>query len=104
VIADAEGEASRFEAILTEYKRAPQVTRSRLYLQAVEEVYANSKKVLIDSKSNNLIYLPLDKLVGGETRSSTDEDASRASDAQSTGAPAGSQAEIDEDRDRRTRQ
>ncbi len=105
VIADAEGEASRFEAILTEYRRAPQVTRNRLYLQAVEEVYGNSKKVLIDSKSSgNLIYLPLDKLVGGETRSSTDEDASRASDAQSTGAPAGSQAETDADRDRRTRQ
>ncbi len=105
VIADAEGEASRFEAILTEYRRAPQVTRNRLYLQAVEEVYANSRKVLIDSKSSgNLIYLPLDKLVGGDTRSSTDEDSTRSSDAQSTGAPAGSQAEADADRDRRTRQ
>lgn len=105
VIADAEGEASRFEAILTEYRRAPQVTRNRLYLQAVEEVYANSRKVLIDSKSSgNLIYLPLDKLVGGDTRSSTNEDASRAADAQSPGAPTDPQAETEAERDRRTRQ
>lgn len=105
VIADAEGEAARFEAILEEYKRAPQVTRNRLYLQAVEEVYANSRKVLIDSKSSgNLIYLPLDKLVGGDARSSTDQDATRSSDAQSTGTPTGPQSETDAERDRRTRQ
>ena len=105
VIADAEGEAARFEAILAEYQRAPRVTRNRLYLQAVEEVYANSTKVLIDSKSTgNLIYLPLDKLIGAEPRSSSNEDSSRAADTQPAGTPTGSQAETDENRDRRTRQ
>jgi membrane protease subunit HflK len=105
VIADAEGDAARFEAILTEYQRAPAVTRNRLYIQAVEEVYSNSTKVLIDSQSSgNLIYLPLDKLIGAEPRSSTNEGASRSADTNSAGDSPGSQAEADANRDRRTRQ
>ena len=57
VIADAEGEASRFVALLTEYKKAPRVTRDRLYIEAVEEVYSNSNKVILDSQgSGNLLY------------------------------------------------
>jgi len=64
VVSRAEGEAKRFENLLTEYKRAPQVTRERLYLDAVEEVMANSSKILIDVEGgNNLLYLPLDKMV-----------------------------------------
>ena len=64
VIADASGEASRFEAMLTEYQKAPRVTRDRLYLDAIEEVYGNSNKVIIDSEgSGNMIYLPLDQLM-----------------------------------------
>ena len=60
VIRDAEGEAARFEALLTEYQKAPQVTRDRLYLEAIEEVYSNSNKVIIDSEGDgNLLYLPL---------------------------------------------
>ena len=104
VIADAEGEAARFEAILTEYKRAPQVTRKRLYLQAVEEVYANSRKIMIDSEgTGNLIYLPLDKLIGSDTRESATSDATRSADSQAA-SPASSQSESDANRDRRTRQ
>jgi membrane protease subunit HflK len=64
VIADAEGEASRFEQLLTEYEKAPGVTRDRLYLEAMEDVYADSSKVLLDAAgSGNMIYLPVDKLL-----------------------------------------
>ena len=64
VIARAEGEASRFEQLLAEYQRAPEVTRERLYLDAIESVYSNTSKVLIDNDNgNSLMYLPIDKLL-----------------------------------------
>ena len=64
VVAVAEGEADRFAALLVEYKKAPEVTRQRLYLDAVEEVLSSSTKVMIDVEGgNNLLYLPLDKLI-----------------------------------------
>jgi len=64
VVADAQGEAARFEALLTEYQKAPEVTRERLYIEALEYVFANSNKVLLDAEgSGNLLYLPLDKLL-----------------------------------------
>ncbi|MCC5794446.1 MAG: FtsH protease activity modulator HflK [Chromatiales bacterium] len=64
VIADAEGQASRFEQVLVEYQLAPQVTRERLYIEAIEDVLSASTKVLMDVEGgNNLLYLPLDKLM-----------------------------------------
>ena len=64
VIANAEGEASRFRQILAEYNKAPEVTRSRLYLDTVQQVMSSVTKVMIDAKGgNNLLYLPLDKLM-----------------------------------------
>ena len=64
VVADAQGEAARFELLLAEYKKAPEVTRRRLYLEAMEDIYAASNKVLVDSGSNsNLLYLPVDKIL-----------------------------------------
>ncbi|MEC9376359.1 MAG: FtsH protease activity modulator HflK [Pseudomonadota bacterium] len=64
VTADAEGEAARFTALLTEYSKAPRVTRERLYIDAIEDVYGNSSKVLLDAEgSGNLLYLPVDKLM-----------------------------------------
>ena len=63
VIAEAEGDAARFNLLLGEYKKAPEVTRSRLYLEAVQNVMANSTKVMIDVEGgNNILYLPLDKI------------------------------------------
>jgi len=63
VIANAEGEASRFSQILTEYQKAPQVTRERLYLDTMQTVMNNTSKIVVDQKgSNSLLYLPLDKL------------------------------------------
>ncbi|MEM8816540.1 MAG: FtsH protease activity modulator HflK [Pseudomonadota bacterium] len=64
VIAGAEGDAARFEALLTEYQKAPRVTRDRLYLDAIEEVYSRANKVIVDAEgSGSLMYLPLDKLI-----------------------------------------
>ena len=64
VIANAEGEASRFRQTLIEYNKAPQVTRERLYLDAIQQILASTSKILIDAKAgSNLLYLPLDKIV-----------------------------------------
>ncbi len=64
VMAVAEGDAQRFSQLMNAYAQAPEVTRQRLYLDALESVIGKSSKVIIDSKgSNNLIYLPLDKLI-----------------------------------------
>jgi membrane protease subunit HflK len=64
VVADAEGEASRFDQLLVEYRKAPEVTRERLYIEAIEDVFGNSSKILLDAEgSGNLIYLPVDKLL-----------------------------------------
>ena len=64
VIAQAQGDGQRFSSVLTEYQKAPLVTRDRLYIDAMRDVYANVTKVMVDSRSNsNLLYLPLDKLI-----------------------------------------
>ena len=64
VIARAEGNASRFTSMLKEYKRAPGVTRDRLYIDMVEEVLGNSTKVMVDVEGgNNMMFLPLDKIL-----------------------------------------
>jgi membrane protease subunit HflK len=64
VIAQADGDAQRFRQVLAEYQKAPTVTRDRLYLETMQQVYGNVSKVLVDSQNNsNLLYLPLDKLV-----------------------------------------
>ena len=64
VVAQAEGDSQRFKSVLTEYQKAPQVTRDRMYLDAMQQVYSNVTKVLVDSKQgSNLLYLPLDKLM-----------------------------------------
>ncbi len=82
VIANAEGEADRFGKLLTEYRKAPEVTRERLYLDAVERVYSNTNKVMVDVEGgNNIMYLPLDKLTsqaaGGSVRGSMDNNSIR---------------------------
>ena len=64
VVAQAEGDAQRFRSVLTEYQKAPQVTRDRMYTDTMQQVYSNVTKVLVDSRSgSNLLYLPLDKLL-----------------------------------------
>ncbi len=89
VIARAEGEAERFSKLLREYKRAPEVTRKRMYLETMEEVFSNTSKVMIDVEGgNNLLYLPLDKIVSqgdsrmgdSEAKQTTQEVLKRAED------------------------
>jgi membrane protease subunit HflK len=64
IVAQAEGDAQRFKAILPEYQKAPQVTRDRMYLDAMQQIYTNVTKVVVESKQgSNLMYLPLDKLI-----------------------------------------
>jgi len=64
VVSKSEGEAERFTKLLAEYQKAPEVTRERLYLDAVEEVMTQSTKILLDTEGgNNMLYLPLDKIV-----------------------------------------
>lgn len=64
VVAKATGEADRFSALYTEYKKAPGVTRERLYIDAISNVYTNSSKVLVDVEGgNNMMYLPLDQIM-----------------------------------------
>lgn len=69
VVSRAKGEADRFSKLLTEYRKAPEVTRERLYLETMQDVYSNTSKVLVSGdKGNNLLYLPLDKMVQGSGR------------------------------------
>ena len=70
IIARAEGEANRFIKLYSEYRKAPDITRERLYIETIENVFMNSNKVLVDVKGgNNMMYLPLDKL--GNTKESS---------------------------------
>jgi len=65
VIANAEGNASRFKQVLDEYQKAPAVTRDRMYLKTMQQIFSNTTKMMIDTKNgNNMIYLPLDKIIG----------------------------------------
>jgi membrane protease subunit HflK len=98
LIATAEGEAERFTKLHAEYARAPEVTRQRLYLETMQQVYANTTKIMVDTKgSGNLLYLPLDKLMqhgmGAATASALVDSSERPS------APASAQ----DNRDVRTR-
>jgi membrane protease subunit HflK len=66
VVARAEGEAQRFSKLVAEYRKAPEVTRERLYIDTMQEVLSNTSKVLVDgNKGQNLLYLPLDKMMDG---------------------------------------
>ncbi len=72
VVAQAMGQAARFEKLLAEYKRAPKVTRERLYIESLESVMSNSSKVMVDVEGgNNMMYLPLDKIVSQSPSVST---------------------------------
>lgn len=64
IVAQAQGDAQRFKSVLSEYQKAPQVTRDRMYLDSMQQIYSNVTKILVDSKQgSNLLYLPLDKVM-----------------------------------------
>lgn len=86
VSANAEGEAARFKQVLVEYQKAPAVTRDRMYIETMQKVFSSTTKVMVDSKgSNNLIYLPLDKLIAqtaaGTAAATTSSSATAATPA-----------------------
>jgi membrane protease subunit HflK len=90
-IANAEGEAARFSQVLVEYSKAPQVTRERMYQDAMQQVLSSTTKVMVDDKSGgNLLYLPLDKLMqaAGAPASATTKPEDVAAPAQANPAPA----------------
>ncbi len=92
VIANAEGEASRFRQVLTEYAKAPAVTRERIYIETMQQVLSSTSKVIVDSKgSGNLLYLPLDKLMqqGGAAAMSEAQQSQRAAPEPAPPADAG---------------
>jgi membrane protease subunit HflK len=93
-INSALGQVAQFEKLLPEYQAAPEVTRNRLYLDTMEEVYSNTSKVIIDSESSgNLLYLPIDKLAGQESSTQTRKPKATSAydeiqlDSQSSGTP-----------------
>jgi membrane protease subunit HflK len=64
IVAQAQGDSQRFKSVLAEYQKAPQVTRDRMYIDAMQQMYSNVTKVMVDSKQgSNLLYLPLDKII-----------------------------------------
>ena len=79
IVAQAQGDAGRFSSLFTEYQKAPQVTRDRLYIESMQQIYSNVTKVLVDSRQgSNLLYLPLDKIMqnvsqGGAAAATTPE-------------------------------
>ena len=82
LIADAQGESARFEALLVEYQKAPRVTRDRLYIETIEDVYGRSNKVILDSEgSGNLLYLPVDQLLKRSNSLPAGDSSSRSPDS-----------------------
>jgi modulator of FtsH protease HflK len=86
VIARAQGDASRFKQILTAYNKAPKVTRERMYIDAMQQILSDTTKIMVDQKnSNNLLYLPLDKLIKSTSPDAASSSGMRPSTKSSTG-------------------
>lgn len=106
ITANATGESSRFKQVMTEYQKAPGVTRDRLYLETMQQIFANTSKIMIDTKSgNNLLYLPLDKLIsqtGAGNAGAVQSNQPAAVAAQAADVPQGLDAQ--RQRDVRTRE
>ncbi len=106
VIAEAEGETARFTSVLTEYEKAPEVTRERIYLETIENVLGKTNKVIMDQDGggNSLMYLPLDKIIQSQAQGSESTSQSGYSSAPSSEARRPSESTVREtSRSRRTR-
>jgi membrane protease subunit HflK len=110
VTENATGNASRFKQVLTEYQKAPAVTRDRMYLETMQQIFSSSSKVMMDAKTgSNLLYLPLDKLIAQAAANDSAAAAARA--AAKAPPPAAAslpndlipQVEVSRQRDGRTR-
>jgi len=81
IVAEATGEAERFNKILAEYQKAPEITKKRLYIETMEDVLADSSKVMIDQNAgngNSLMYLPIDKIIESNGSQSRDKQSKRS--------------------------
>lgn len=79
MIAQAEGDASRFTQVLTEYRRSPNIMRERMYLDTIESIMKNVSKVIVDVEGgNNMLFLPIDRLMSGELGGRADSGAARS--------------------------
>ncbi len=88
IAAQAVGDAQRFRSVLTEYQKAPQVTRDRMYLDAMQQIYGNVTKVLVDSRQgSNMLYLPLDKIMQMTGQTTTDAASAAAGAAVTPALP-----------------
>jgi membrane protease subunit HflK len=88
VIATAQGDSDRFRKIVAEYTKAPAVTRERMYLETMQQVYSNVTKVMVDTRSgSNLLYLPLDKILQQTAPSGPSVPATVPDAPASTGTP-----------------
>jgi membrane protease subunit HflK len=82
IVAQAEGDAQRFKSLVGEYQKAPQVMRDRLYIDAMQQIYSNTTKVLVDTKQgSNLLYLPLDKIIQQTNAANSTAPAASPADA-----------------------
>ncbi len=108
VTARAEGDAARFASVRREYAKAPQVTRDRIYLETMQDIYANSTKVLVDQSNGSLLYLPLDKLIaqtqGDTSRPAPAPGASAQDSGSAQGVPTPSNPSPANDADSRSRE
>lgn len=92
VVAQADGDAQRFRSVLEEYQKAPAVTRDRLYLETMQQIYSNVSKVMVDSRNgSNLLYLPLDRLMQQAATAATTPAPSSASSTDNLPTPIGDQ-------------
>ena len=105
VVKSAQGETSRFNQLLAEYERAPEVTRERIYLDTLESVMTRSPKVMIDiPDGNNLMFLPLDQLMSGSSSSGGSLQGLRGSSSDNTSLTDEFQNNANRTRNRETRQ
>jgi membrane protease subunit HflK len=106
IVAQAQGDAQRFKSLVGEYQKAPQVTRDRLYIDTMQQIYSNTTKILIDSKQgSNLLYLPLEKIIqqtaqGGVAAPASAESAAAANNNVGNAAQPDARARDGRSRDR----
>ncbi|WP_229260031.1 FtsH protease activity modulator HflK [Duganella aquatilis] len=114
VVENATGNASRFKQVLVEYQKAPGVTRDRMYLDTMQQIFSSASKVMVDAKSgSNLLYLPLDKLIAQAAATDAQAAAARAAAQAAANPPAASatlpsdlmpSVEVNRQRDPRSRE
>jgi membrane protease subunit HflK len=95
VVAQAEGDASRFKQVYTEYAKAPEVTRQRMYIDTMQQVFSNTSKVMLDARgSGNLLYLPLDKIIQATAVPANAPVADLPQSARPASAPAATESNV----------